>query len=110
VKFQLSIGNIFQSIPKNLETESFDELLNSGSVKIERILSQGHFSPKSGWYDQEENEWVIVLHGKGCLLFEDGSSIELKAGDYINIPAHKRHKVTWTDPDDVTVWLAVFYR
>ncbi|WP_228743135.1 cupin domain-containing protein [Marinobacter sp. F4218] len=90
--------------------EVFEDLVHSSTVRIERIVSKGHSSPDKGWYDQDENEWVMVVEGKASLEFEDGSKSELSAGDYINIPAHLKHKVTWTDPDEITVWLAVFYK
>jgi cupin 2 domain-containing protein len=104
------MGNIFASIPENPQKELVEELVRQGDVRIERIISKGQPSPDEGWYDQSENEWVIVLEGAGRLLFENGSEVNLKKGDYINIPSHSRHKVTWTDPDTVTVWLAVFYK
>jgi cupin 2 domain-containing protein len=101
--------NIFSSLPDKLEHESFEELLHHENIKIERILSKGHVSPEDGWYDQEENEWIIVLEGTGSILFESGDEVNLKKGDYLNIPAHTRHKVTWTDPNSITIWLAIHY-
>ena len=103
------MNNIFDAIPENIDTEIFELLAKSETTRIERIISKGHKSPDSGWYDQDENEWVLVLRGEAILLFEDGTSVNLKAGDYINIPAHKKHKVEWTDPEIETVWLAVHY-
>ena len=103
------MNNIFNLIPDDLEKEDFKELLGTENIRIERIISKGHTSPENGWYDQKENEWVIVLKGSGTILYEDGSEINLKTGDYINIPSHVRHKVSWTDPDNPTIWLAVFY-
>ena len=103
------MNNIFDAIPENIESEIFELLAKSDGTRIERIISKGHKSPDSGWYDQDENEWVLVLRGEAILLFEDGTSVNLKAGDYINIPAHKKHKVEWTDPKVETVWLAVHY-
>lgn len=105
----MNIENIFRDIPAALKTEVFENVLVHNCVRIERILSQGHTSPETGWYDQEENEWVVVLQGKGTIEFEDGSFKVLAPGDYLNIPAHQKHKVSWTDPEQVTVWLAVFY-
>lgn len=102
--------NIFSSLPEDLDAEAFEDILRRDTVRIERIVSRGHCSPKSGWYDQDESEWVIVLQGAGRLQFEDGREVELGAGDFIDIPAHTRHKVSWTDPDRETIWLAVFYR
>jgi cupin 2 domain-containing protein len=52
---------------------------------------------------------VIILEGSGAVLFEDGRQIVLNKGDYLNISAHARHKVLWTDPLALTIWLAVFY-
>lgn len=100
--------NIFCDIPRELKDEFFEELASNKDVKIERIVSYGHTSPKNGWYDQEQNEWVIVLKGKAVIAFED-KDIRLKSGDYVNIPAHTKHKVSWTLPNSETIWLAVFY-
>ena len=103
------MNNIFDAIPKNLDKEIVESLVKSDRVRIERIISKGHVSPESGWYDQDENEWVILLKGEAILLFEDESSIKLIAGDFINIAAHKKHKVTWTKPNVETIWLAIHY-
>lgn len=101
--------NIFDSIPSEINEEIFEDLVKGENVRIERILSKGQVSPENGWYDQDENEWVIVLEGTGIVAFEDGREIKLEKGDFINIPRHQKHKVLWTDPENVTVWLAVFY-
>ena len=103
------MNNIFDDIPENIETEIFELLAKSETTTIERIISKGHKSPDVGWYDQETNEWVLLLTGEAILLFEEGTSVNMKAGDYINIAAHKKHKVEWTDPEVETVWLAVHY-
>ena len=103
------MNNIFDAIPKNLDAEIFEQLIESEDVRIERIISKGQTSPKSGWYDQDKNEWLIVLLGAAILSFEDESSIKLKTGDFINIVAHKKHKVAWTEPEIETIWLAVHY-
>jgi len=102
--------NLFSLLPANLEVEEFRDLLKNENIRIERIISRGHTSPKKGWYDQEEHEWVIVLQGSGSIVFEDGSKITLEKGDFLNIPSHKKHKVSWTDSNNLTVWLAIFYK
>ena len=66
------MGNIFSSLPDKLENELFEELLRHKNIKIERIVSQGHTSLGNGWYDQKENEWIIILEGSGSILFESG--------------------------------------
>lgn len=101
--------NIFDAIPANLDAEVFERLIDGDAIRIERIISKGHSSPESGWYDQDKNEWLIVLKGEAIILFADESSVNLKTGDFIDIPAHKKHRVKWTDPGTETIWLAVHY-
>ena len=98
--------NIFENIPKKLHDELFETILESENLKIEKIVSEGQISNE--WYDQEENEWVILLQGNAHLEFED-KTVELQSGDYINIPAHVKHKVTYTSKNPKCVWLALFY-
>jgi cupin 2 domain-containing protein len=101
--------NIFDAIPDNIKSEIFESLVDNANVQIKRIISKGHTSPETGWYDQDHNEWVIVLKGEAVLSFADGSTVNMKAGDYINIAAHQKHKVQWTDPVIETIWLAIHY-
>ena len=104
------MNNLFSNIPDDLADELLETLLDAESVRIERIVSHGHASPDGFWYDQNEHEWVVVLKGAARLQFEgDDELLEMRPGDYVNIPAHKRHRVEWTTPDEPTVWLAVHY-
>ena len=105
----MSANNIFASIPQRSDQELVEILVENKDVCIERIVSKGHTSPASGWYDQAKNEWVIVLKGEAIISFEDESEIRLSAGSYVDIAAHKKHRVSWTDPDVETIWLAVHY-
>lgn len=102
-------NNIFAHIPGELGRELVEQLIDNKEVSIERIVSKGQISPASGWYDQEKNEWVVVLKGEAVITFADEGERRLKAGDHVNIPAHKRHRVSWTDPKVETIWLAVHY-
>ena len=91
--------------------EDLEELLSGRSFRLERIVSTGQVTPEGQWYDQETDEWVLLLFGAARLRFEDKAALlEMQAGDYVNIPAHRRHRVEWTDPDQQTVWLALHYR
>ena len=104
------MNNIYINIPGNLSEEVTEILLKTDIIRIERIISNGQSSPDDFWYDQEENEWIIVLKGKAELLFETGNAIvNLVEGDYLNIPSHKKHRVQWTIPGTETIWLAIFY-
>jgi len=101
--------NLFRNIPNELSGELFETLARGEGVRIERIVSKGHTTPEAAWYDQDGNEWVLVLKGAARLEFEDGSSTSLGAGDWFDIPAHRKHRVAWTDPLQETIWLAVHY-
>lgn len=106
----MMIKNIFQNIPEPLTEELLEVLQESKGVRIERILSRGHASPEGFWYDQERHEWVLLLKGSACLCFEDQHHpVVLRPGDYVLIPAHVRHRVECTDPEQETVWLTVHY-
>ncbi len=103
-------GNLFADIPAQLTQEEMTTLLSSDALRIERIVSRGQASPPGFWYDQPHDEWVIVLAGCAELAFEDdGATTRMGPGDYVHIPAHRRHRVAWTDPAQATVWLAVHY-
>ena len=103
------VENLFRDIPCELPAELFTDLLRTDHFRLERIVSVGHVSPEAGWYDQAGQEWVLVLAGAARLEFADGASVELGAGDYLNLPAHRKHRVAWTDPSRPTVWLAIHY-
>jgi cupin 2 domain-containing protein len=103
-----SVKNIFDDLPQYLPKEVVQTLVQDTDVRIERIISHSHASAADFWYDQPQHEWVIVLKGAARLQFEDGM-IEMRPGDYINIPAFKKHRVDWTTPDEPTVWLGVRY-
>lgn len=102
-------NNIFNHVPETIKEELFEDIISQPNVKIQRIVSQGHTTQEFDWYDQDSDEWVILLQGKAILLFEDEESLTLSTGDYINIPAHKKHKVSYTSKDENTIWLAVHY-
>lgn len=106
----IDIGNLFESLPESIKEELFTEITHGENIKIERIVSKGHTSPMSGWYDQDDNEWVVVLKGEAKLSFKNGNDVHLVTGSHINIPAHIKHKVTWTIPNTETIWLAVHYK
>jgi cupin 2 domain-containing protein len=103
------VKNLFAEIPDELQEELLETLVNTGAVQIQRIVSRGHTTPADDWYDQDTNEFVILLKGAARLGFRDGRSITLGPGDWLEIPAHQQHRVTWTDERVETVWLAVHY-
>ncbi len=100
--------NLFAHIPDDQRGESVETLVAAPALRIERIVSRGHSSPEGFWHDQEQSEFVVLLKGAARLQFED-ELVEMKPGDSINIPAHRRHRVEWTTPAEPTIWLAIFY-
>lgn len=100
--------SLLGELPETLAAERFETLLLAPGVRLERILSLGHVTPEGDWYDQANDEWVALLRGGARLAVEgEADEIEMQPGDALLLPAHCRHRVTWTDPDQITVWLAL---
>ena len=106
----MKIENVLSKIPYFMQDELSETLLKAEYFKLERIVSSGQATPRGEWFDQIRNEWVILLSGSAGLRFEDDEAIHVMyPGDYVHIPAHNRHRVEWTDPEQKTVWLALHY-
>ena len=101
-------SNLFADLRQQMPDELITTLLEAANIRIERIVSHGQASPEGFWYDQDQHEWVIVLKGAARLRFEDGI-VEMKPGNFINIPAHQKHRGEWTSPGEPTICLAVHY-
>jgi cupin 2 domain-containing protein len=101
--------NIFTNISAIIPEELIENLLVRESIKIERIVSQGHSTPDGEWYGQVWDEWVLLLQGAAVLAYEDGSKASMRKGDYLYIPAHLSHRVEWTQPEVNTIWLAIHF-
>jgi cupin 2 domain-containing protein len=100
-------GNLFQLPDPLPAAELFTALLETPHLRVERILSTGQTTPRDQWYDQSQDEWVVLLQGSATLTYEDGASLALRPGDYVLIPAHRRHRVDFTSSDPPCVWLAI---
>jgi cupin 2 domain-containing protein len=100
------VVNIFTSLAPPGLVEQIDLLAAGAGVRIERIVSHGHCSAPDFWYDQDDDEWVLVVQGSGTIAFDDGETVKLCTGDHLLIPAHRRHRVMHTEA--TTIWIAVF--
>jgi cupin 2 domain-containing protein len=108
---KMTADNLFSDVPRALPDEQIMTLLQTPHVRIERIVSTGHATAPGQWYDQDQDEWVIVLAGAAGLFFEgETEPRRLEPGSYVHITAHVRHRVAWTDPSKPTVWLAIHYK
>lgn len=99
--------NLFSDLSALAHEERLNDILKRPGLRIERIVSTGQASPPGFWYDQDWDEWVVILSGGAGLCIEGEPEMDLKPGDYIFLQAHKRHRINWTDTDTATVWLAV---
>lgn len=100
--------NVFEAIKVNNKDEEFIDILKKPNIRIERIVSTGQKSKKDFWYEQKENEFVIILEGNAILQLED-KEIVLNKGDFYNIDSMIKHRVKYTSIEEPTIWLAVFY-
>lgn len=108
---KIQAGNLFDNIPADLSNEFMETIAQTDHVRIERIVSRGHVSEAGFCYDQAEDEYVVLLQGRARLRFEGETGVvSMKPGDGLVIPRHHKHRVEWTDPEQDTIWLAVFYR
>lgn len=105
----MALTNIFEQLPDASTAEVFEQIIEEGNFRIERITSKGQSSPDSVWQDQPQHEWVLLLEGEAIVSFAEGHDHQLSKGGFINIPAGTKHRVKWTHPELDTVWLAVHY-
>lgn len=103
-----TIANLLADLPGEVAEEHFTTVLETGNIRIERIVSHGQASPPGFWYDQDQAEFVVLLQGAARLRFED-EIIQMIPGSFINIQPHRRHRVEWTVPNEPTIWLAIHY-
>lgn len=101
------VRNLLHDLPPAGADESFEPLHERPGLRIERIVSRGHVTPPDQWYDQEQDEWVLLLGGAARLDIEGQDAVALRPGDSVFLAAHQRHRVAWTAPDEPTIWLAV---
>lgn len=101
--------NIYQLAPLLPNQELFEVLLTTPNILIERIVSTGQSTPDGQWYDQDRDEWVILLQGQAQLSYEDGRIVELLPGNYLHLPAHQKHRVEATSSNPPCIWLAVHF-
>ncbi|NDY42901.1 cupin domain-containing protein [Dissulfurirhabdus thermomarina] len=107
---ELRPGDLLAELPADLSRETFETLLETGAFRLERIVSRGQATPEGRWLESDTHEWVMVIRGRARLEFEGvDAPVELGPGGHVTIPARRRHRVTWTDPGEPTVWLALHY-
>ena len=105
-------GSLGRGLPAGpLEAELTETLQRGKGLRIERIVSTGQATPEGEWYDQEDDEFVLLVAGAARLLIAgEAQARELRPGDWLLLPAHCRHRVTWTESDPPTVWLAIHFK
>lgn len=101
------MSTLFEPHNSSIQKEICNLLYEKNHTRIERIVSNGQPSPQGFWYDQSEEEWVCLLEGTATLQFEE-YSVEMKKGDYIQIPPQVKHRVEKVSLD--AIWLAVYMK
>jgi cupin 2 domain-containing protein len=106
----IALANLNAFAPPPSGGEALQTLLETRSLRIERIVSLAHSTPQGEWYDQQQDEWVILLQGSAGLQIDGQPQVLiLQPGDYCYLPAHCRHRVAWTDAQQPSVWLALHF-
>jgi len=100
--------NIYELTQGLNHLEIFEQIVSGKNIQIERIVSTGQTTTSGQWYDQELDEWVILLQGEAELAYADNTRIKLKAGNYLLIPAHTKHRIEYTSIEPPCIWLAVY--
>lgn len=104
----VKVQNIFNiDDVQSQSPEIFESILEKGNFKVERIVTLKPYDKPGNWYDQETDEWVLLLQGETELEFEDHEKVALQSGDYIFIPAHKKHRINHSSFDQKSIWLAI---
>jgi cupin 2 domain-containing protein len=108
----MNTKNIFKidELPPSGGDEVFELLCKNENLQIKRIISTGQATPDGEWYDQQENEWVILLQGTATIEFENDRLEELIAGDYLYLPSSTKHRVSFTSQEPPCIWLAVYFK
>lgn len=102
----MPVANLLADLPDASAGEIFTDLLARPGCRIERIVSRGQTTPVGEPYEQAHDEWVLLLAGAARVAMR-GTETVLAPGDHLFIPAGTVHRVTFTDPDRPTVWLAI---
>ena len=105
----MKVSNLIANLAPRGPDEAFTTILERPGVRIERIVSHGHTTPADSPYDQAGDEWVLLVQGAARLWLDGAGECELAPGDHLLIPAGCRHRVTWTSPDEATIWLAIHF-
>ena len=82
-------------------------MLGRLGIRIERIVSQGQTTPIDAPYVQSHDEWVLLLAGAARLWIEGQGEVALAPGDTLLIAANAAHRVSYTQANPATVWLAI---
>jgi len=100
--------NVFEPVDEaDGHSEIFEEIIRTDNLLVERIVSHGQATPEGEWYDQDKDEWVILLSGRAILKFDTGETLEMGAGDHVFLRSHQRHRVEFTSKDPGCIWLAL---
>ena len=120
--------NIYDKIPESITEEIIEIMYQNPHCKVERIISNGQITTENEWYDQDQEEWIILVQGEATILIEklqEESSdkcnilncnikeescdkVHMVKGDTLLIKSHQKHRVIYTSQNPLCIWLCVF--
>ncbi len=107
---KVKLGSLFDISEVSIDEEFFETLVEKEGLRLERIVSHAHATPEDKWYDQDRDEWVVLISGSATLRFaQPDETVHMLPGDFVAIAAHRRHRVDSTASDQPTVWLALHH-
>lgn len=95
--------NLYEGNFPEQNREVFSTLFDNGIVRVESIRSW--LKTPGEWYDQNEDEWVLLFEGEADLEIGD-KVLHLTRGDHVMIPRHTPHRVLFTSEN--AYWIGVF--
>lgn len=98
---------ITDPVSDKTDGESFEQIVSGENITIERIVTNDSFETPGIWYDQDKDEFVVLLQGKAELEFENHEILALNQGDSLMIPAHQVHRVRQVSTSPNCIWLAI---
>ncbi len=99
------VHNLLVTGSKDNEIEVITALFSMKEARLEWIVSYGQSSDEGFWYEQDQDEWVMLLKGNAVLRFEGDCDLSLQAGDCLTLPAGLKHRVHSVSDD--AIWLGL---
>ena len=86
-------------------------VLQAGDAIASALTSVAHGIVKgdsvAGWYEYEEDLMIVVISGRGELMWRSGGGLSIQSGDFAYIPAKTQYRLDNPNPQEFE---AIFIR